>query len=302
MKLTLSLTTLLLFVSVLPASHAEPLTLEDVNMLKQVTAARMSPAGDQIAYLLQVPREIYRDADGPAYHELHVTDLEGNSKPYVTGDIDITDIAWAIGGESIFFLAKRDAEADFNALYRIRVDGGEAEQLFTHVNAIQRIHPSPDGSSVAFTATDAPPEKFKELQEKGFRAVVYEESVLSTKVWMLDLETLEAQAHELPGSASDFAWSSDGGRYAVALAPTPLVDDSFTSRDIYVVDTGSAKVQGKMGSIGKLGPFAFSPDGERIAYIGSVDINDPSPGRLYVTSSSGGERREVVPELSLIHI
>ena len=296
MKLTLSLTILLLLVSVLPASHAEPLTLEDVNMLKQVTTARMSPAGDQIAYLLQVPREIYKDADGPAYHELHVTDLEGNSKPYVTGDIDITDIAWAIDGESIFFLAKRDAEADFNALYRIRVDGGEAEQLFTHVNAIQRIHPSPDGSSVAFTATDAPPEKFKELQEKGFRAVVYEESVLSTKVWMLDLETLEAQAHELPGSASDFAWSSDGRRYAVALAPTPLVDDSFTSRDIYVVDTASAEVQGKMGSIGKLGPFAFSPDSERIAYIGSVDINDPSPGRLYVTSSSGGERREVVPE------
>jgi Tol biopolymer transport system component len=133
----------------------------------------MSPAGDQIAYLLQVPREIYKDADGPTYHELHVTDLEGNSKPYVTGDIDITDIAWGIDGESIFFLAKRDAEADFNALYRIRVDGGEAEQLFTHVNAIQRIHPSPDGSSIAFTATDAPPEKFKELQEKGFKAVVY---------------------------------------------------------------------------------------------------------------------------------
>ena len=51
-----------------------------------------------------------------------------------------------------------------------------------------------------------------------------------------------------------------------------------------------------MGSVGKLGPFAFSPDGERMAYVGSVDINDPSPGRLYVTSSSGGERREVVPE------
>jgi dipeptidyl aminopeptidase/acylaminoacyl peptidase len=125
---------------------------------------------------------------------------------------------------------------------------------------------------------------------------VYEESVLPTKVWMLDPETLEAAAHELPGSASDCAWSSDGSRYAVALAPTPLIDDVYTSRDIYVVDTASAKVQAKMGSVGKLGPFAFSPDGERIAYIGSVDINDPSSGRLYVTSSSGGERREVVPE------
>ena len=296
MKKTLSLATLVALVSIIPAVQSAPLTLEDVNSLRQVTTVRMSPASDRIAYLLQVPREIYKDADGPPYHELHVTDLEGNSKPYVSGDIDITDIAWTVDGKSIFFLAKRDAEADFNSLYRIRIDGGEAEQLFTHVNAMQRIYPSPDGSSIAFTATDAPPAKFKELQEKGFRAVVYEESVLSTKVWMLDLETLDAESHELPGSASDFAWSPDGSRYAVALAPTPLVDDSYTSRDIYVVDTASAEVQAKMGSVGKLGPFAFSPDGERIAYIGSVDINDPSAGRLYVTPSSGGERREVVPE------
>ena len=296
MKRTFFLATLVVLAPIFSTSQAAPLTLEDVNSLKRVTTARMSPAGTQIAYLLQVPREIYKDANGLPYRELHVTDLEGNSMPYVTGDIDITDIAWAVDSESILFLAKRDEEADFNSLYRIRVDGGEAEQLFTHVNGIQRIYPSPDGVGIAFTATDAPPDKFKELQEKGFKAVVYEESVLPTKVWMLDLEKLEAVAHELPGSASDFTWSPDGSRYAVALAPTPLVDDSYTSRDIYVVDTASAKVQARMGSVGKLGTFAFSPDGERIAYVGSVDINDPSAGRLYVTSSSGGERREVVPE------
>jgi dipeptidyl aminopeptidase/acylaminoacyl peptidase len=48
--------------------------------------------------------------------------------------------------------------------------------------------------------------------------------------------------------------------------------------------------------VGKLGSFAFSPDGERIAYVGSVNINDPGQGRLYVASKSGGERRELVPE------
>jgi dipeptidyl aminopeptidase/acylaminoacyl peptidase len=113
---------------------------------------------------------------------------------------------------------------------------------------------------------------------------------------MLDLKTLESAAHDLPGSASNFTWSSDGSQYAVALAPTPLVDDSYTSRDIYVVDTARATVLSQMGSVGKLGAFAFSPDGERIAYIGSVNINDPGAGRLYVASSSGGERRELVPD------
>jgi dipeptidyl aminopeptidase/acylaminoacyl peptidase len=296
MKRIFALAISLVLVSGFTTALAAPLTLEDVNVIKQVVTVRMNPAGDRIAYLLQVPREIYVDNDGPPYRELHITDLEGNSTPFVTGEIEITNIEWAADGKSIFFLAKRDEEADFNSLYRISMLGGEAELLFTHVNSIGRVYPSPDGNIIAFTATDARPEKSEELEEKGFKAVVYEESVLPTKVWMLDLETLEATAHDLPGSASSFTWSSAGDRYAVALAPTPLVDDSYTSRDIHVVDAAQGKVQSKMGSVGKLGSFAFSPDGERIAYIGSVNINDPSEGRLYLVSSSGGERRELVPE------
>jgi len=287
---------LLVFGSGFATAEASPLTIEDINSLKQVATARMSPGGDRVAYLLQVPREIYVDDNGSAYHELHVTDLNGNSIPFVTGDVKITDIAWSADGKSVFFLAKRDDDADFNSLYRIAMMGGEAELLFTHVNSISHIYPSPDGASLAFTANDAPPDMSSELADKGFKAVVYEESVQASRVWLLDLETMESAAQDLSGSASAFTWSSDGSRYAVALAPTALVDDTYTARDIYVVDTASAKVQGKMGSVGKLGSFAFSPDGERIAYIGSVDINDPGEGRLYVASSAGGERRELVPD------
>lgn len=278
-------------------SAAEPLTPEDTVMLKRVTAAEMSPDGERIAYLRQVPRTLYEDANGPPYHELHVTDLAGSSTPYVAGDVDVTDFAWAADGASLFFLAQREPEAEFNSLYRIPLAGGEAQKIFTHVNAIAAIHPSPDGETIAFVATGAPPESRTELEEKGFRAVVYEESVQPNRVWMLDLESLSATAQDLPGSASDFAWSADGSRYAVALAPSPLVDDSYTSRDIHIVDTARGEVIGRAGSIGKLGHFAFSPDGDHLAYIGSVDVNDPREGRLYVTDADGSaERRELVPE------
>ena len=280
------------------AAVAQPahLTLEDVNSLKRVSAVRMSPSGDRIAYLLSVPRVVYEEDDGPAHHELHVVGLDGESRPYVTGDIDITSFAWSADGRSLLFVAKRDAEAEFNSLFRIALGGGEAEQIFTHISSMGRIYPAPNGGALAFTATDAPPASKADLEQKGFKAVVYEESAQTSKIWMLDMHAREAFAHELPGSASSFAWSGDGTRYAVALAPTPLVDDSYTSRDIHVVDTASGDVLSRMESVGKLGSFAFSPDGERIAYIGSVDINDPSQGRLYLASTSGGERRDLVPD------
>ena len=275
---------------------AKPLSLEDVAALRSVSTVRMSPTGDRIAYRLLVQREVYVEDDGPPYHELHVVDLDGNSTPYVTGKVDISTIAWASDGESIYFVAKRDADARFNSIWNIRLAGGEAREVFTHVSSIGSIHPSPDGSTIAFTATEADPEEKADLEKKGFKAVVYEESAKNTLIWILDLASGEAEMQPLEGHASSFSWSADGSQYAVALAPTSLVDDSFTSRDVYVVDTESVEIQGKLGSIGKLGTFALSPDGERIAYIGSVDINDPMQGRLYVASATGGERRELVTE------
>jgi dipeptidyl aminopeptidase/acylaminoacyl peptidase len=291
---------LFLFTAFAPGQTAvaqdDPLTLEDVVSLKRVSSAHLSPNGDRIAYLLSVPREIYKDDDGKPYRELHVVDLEGMSRPYVSGKIEISALAWSVSGESIFFVAQRDPEAKFNSLFEIAIAGGEAVERFTHVNSISSIYPSPDGKGLAFLAADAPPEKQEELGLKGFKAVVYEESVPVAKVWMLDLETNETSAQELPGSASGLSWAPDGSRYAVSLAPTPLIDDSYTLRDIYIVRVSNGKVVGKVGSVGKLGRFEFSPDGERIAYIGSVDINDPSEGRLYVVNAAGGERQDLMPE------
>jgi len=286
----------LILVSAGAYAQTDALSLEEIVSLKRVTGIHMSPKGDQIAYLLSVPREFYKDDDGRPYHELHVVDFNGVSRPYVSGKIDVSDIAWSADGQSIYFVAMRDPDEKFNSLFEIALTGGEAIEKFTHINSIDSIHPSPDGTRLAFTASDALPEKEEELAAKGFKAVVYEESVPVAKVWMLDLETNEAVMHDLPGSASDFTWSSDSKRYAVSLAPTPLADDWFMSRDVYVVNAPGGEVLNKMGSVGKLGHFEFSPDGERIAYIGSVDINDPREGRLYVASSSGGERRDLVPE------
>jgi dipeptidyl aminopeptidase/acylaminoacyl peptidase len=289
---------LLTILATVQLAHAQfdALSLEEIVSLNRVTGIYMSPKGDQIAYLLSVPREIYKDDDGKPYHELHVVNFDGVSKAYVSGKIDVSAVAWSADGQSIYFVAMRDPDEKFNSLFEIALTGGEAVQKFTHISSIGAIHPSPDGKRIAFLATEAAPGKTEELAAKGFKAVVYEESILPTKVWMLDLATGEAVAQDLTGSASEFRWSSEGGRYAVALAPTPLIDDSYTSRDIYVVNTLSGKVLNSMGSVGKLGNFEFSPDGERIAYIGSIDINDPNQGRLYVASSAGGERRDLVPE------
>ena len=65
-----------------------------------------------------------------------MVDFEGNSRPYITGKEDIGSIAWAPDGDRLYFVAKRNPDAKFNAIWQIPIAGGEARQVFTHVDSI----------------------------------------------------------------------------------------------------------------------------------------------------------------------
>ena len=279
------------------AGQAEPLTLEDIVTLKRVTSAVLSPNGEHIAYVLNVPRTPYVDENGSAYRELHITDLAGNSRGFITGEVNIGQIAWSVDGETVYYLAERNDDDEFRALYGIPVAGGESQRLYSHDANIQSFSVSPDGRHIAFLATEGSPSEREELSNLGFRAVVYGESSRFTRVWVVDLEAEEpeAVAAELPGTASGFQWAPDGERYLVALAPTPSVDDSFMSRRFHIVDAQSGEVLNRFETEGKLGGAAWSPDGSRIAYVGAVDMSDPLPGQIFVAEADGEGTRALTP-------
>ena len=279
------------------AGQDEPLTLEDIVTLKRVASAVLSPNGDHIAYVLSVPRIPYVDENGSAYRELHITDLAGNSRGFITGEVNIGQIAWSVDGETVYYLAERNDGDEFRALYGIPVAGGESQRLYSHDANIQSFSVSPDGMHIAFLATDGYPSEREQLANLGFRAVVYGESARFTRVWIVDLEAEEpgAVAAELPGTASGFQWAPDGERYLVALAPTPSVDDSFMSRRFHIVDAQSGEVLNQFETEGKLGGAAWSPDGSQIAYVGAVDMSDPSPGQVFMAAADGEGTSALTP-------
>ena len=278
------------------AASRTALSLEDIVGLKSVSKVALSPGGDAVAYLLSVPRDPYRDEDGGSYSQLHVVNVEGKSRPYFSGKVSVSDVAWSADGASLFFVGKRDLKAEFADIHRMPLDGGEAEVVYTARSAIKALRPSPDGRSIAFLAQDPKPDIDKKLAEHGFRARVYEESERAARVWLLDLESGEAEALDLAGSAIALEWSPRDRHLAVRMAPTPLIDDEYMRSDLFVVAADTGEIRNPMGLKGKLDLFQWSPDGERIAWIGGEDMHDPSPGRLYVASASGGERIELVPD------
>ena len=288
-----------LALATLRSAMAEPLTPEHVAKIRYVAAAKISPDGEHIAYLLSVPRRPGQEDDGPAYLELHVVNARGESRPYITGPVSLSDLEWTPDGQGISYLAKREKD-EHKALYVIPLNGGESRRYLSHDTGIGGYSWSPDGKRVAFLATEPETKELKEQKEKGFNQQIYEEDVRMTQVWIATPDP-EAESPDeprqlnLPGHASAVHWSPAGDRLAVALAPTPTVDDSFMRRILYIVDVISGNVAAKLEHPAKLGEFAWSPDGERLFTISGEDIHDPRDGRLLLWSAEGGEPKNLVP-------
>ncbi len=278
-------------------ASAELFSPAHVAKLKSVTSAAVSPDGKRVAYTLSVPRQPLADENGPAWSELWVVDAGGDARPFVTGEVNVGSVRWMPDGRSIAFLAKR-GDDEQTSLYRIPVDGGEARRLVEHDAGIRAPSFRADGEKLAFLATEPRPQQEQEYRGKGFTQEIYEEDWRPTRVWLAEADgSDEPKPLDLEGSASFVAWSPSGRQLAVVLAPTPLVDDAYMAKRVFVVDAETGRVVEPVHNPGKLGQIGWSPDGEHLAMVSGVDIHDPREGRLMVADVPGdGAIRDLMPE------
>lgn len=280
-----------------PAAANALLTPHNVATLRNVGAVAISPDGTQVAYTRVVPRTPLVDDDGGAFEELHVVGRDGVSRAYLTGEVNVASVRWTPDATHLSFLARRGKDTS-RSLYVLPISGGEARRVLAHTSDIGAYTWSPDGKRVAFTAHDEPSKARRDLERKGFTQNVYEESVPFSRVFVADVTADGAGTpRQLPltGSASTIAWSPAGNRLAVALAPTPLVDDDLMMRRVHVVDPADGRVIANLNNPGKLGQIAWSPDGAHVAIVSGQDINDPAAGRLLVAPADGGPLKDLLP-------
>ena len=296
-RLAPALLAVLLLPAAAPAEEMPTVSVHDVARLRYVDEVEVSPDGAHRAYTLVVPREPGVGEDGSAWSELWMAEGDDPPRAYVTGKVNVDDIGWTGDGSAITFLAKR-GDDEHDALYAIPVGGGEARRLLGHGAGIEEYALSPDGKRLAFLAKRAEDEGKKELEEKGFEQIVFEEEWRPVELWLTEVEGdgfAEPRAVALGGSASELSWSPAGDKLAVALAPTSLIDDEYMARRVHVLDAATGEVAGVIETNGKLGAVVWSLDGARLALIAGVDVNDPIPGRLMVVDAAGGAPRELNP-------
>jgi len=279
----------------------EPLTAWDVAMLRGVTSAAISPDGRHVAYTLSVPREPKQDEDGSARSQLHVLEYDsGESRAFVTADSGVSRVRWTPDGEHIGFVAKRDGD-EHSVLYMLPIRGGEARRAASlEGRSVSSYTLSPDGTRVALLSRPPESKERKADKKHGFKAEIYEEDWHAAELSIAKLFDEDSDPIEvaLDGHPSAAAWSPDGQRIALAVAPTPLVDDSYMLKRIRIVDLDSGSVTAEINNRGKLGSFHWSPDGEGLAIIAAFDEHDGVAGRLLWSSAApSAEAHDPAPML-----
>ncbi len=273
------------------------LSLRQIAELRSVIQVAMQPDGDEIAYLLSVPRRPGVGDDGPAHNELHLVNGQGRSRLYIGHGSAPATLAWSADGQAITFIGKREGDPA-RALYQIPLRGGDARRVAQRKTDIRGYSLAPDGKRVALLAQAAEDEALKKRREQGFTQKIVEEDWRPYQLWIATLgeEDAEPRLLELDGSVQEVSWSPAGDRLAVKLAPRELIDEILMFSRIRIIDL-DGRTLGTVETEGKLGAMVWSPDGHHLAVISAADLNDPREGRLTVVGRDGGAPVDLLPGL-----
>ena len=287
-------------------AEARGMTPWDVAKLQSVGSAEISPDGKHVAYTLSVPRIPMVDDNGPAWAELHVYDVEsGASRPFVTGEVNVSGVTWTPDGSHIAFLAKREGD-EKRALYVINAMGGEARKLLERDENIAEFAFNDDATRLAFLEREGKSEEEEELHDHGFDMEFYEENLKNNQLFVADIDLtdyrgttdIEPTKVEIDGHPTDLHYRPGFDHVLVRIAEDSRIDLRYMFTQWNLVDLDSGKIAGTIDTEGKLGAAAISPDGENVAFIGSVDIHDPAEGQLMVASIGGGAATNLLPDLN----
>lgn len=245
-------------------------TPESTFSIKRIQSVVPSPDGTKVAFVVS---DAVMDGEQSEWRsQVHVANADGSDSRQLTrGEKSATIPRWSPDGKWIGFLSSRSGSPN---VWRINVGGGEAEQITSEKAGISSFDWSPDGASIAFVMADlkSDGEEKAAKEKRDWRTL--DENVKMNRLYVQPVTSgalREGQARKLTTgnySVDDFDWSPDGRTIVFQHQPTPAVNDWVRS-DISIVSVADGAARSLIASSAPEQTPRFSPDGSRIAFLGS---------------------------------
>ena len=292
--LTIASVLVVLFVSAASAQTWDP---ELQMKVKAVGAPRVSPDGSRVVYTVN---EAVTTPDKSEFvSQIWMGNIATKQNIQLTfGEKTSTNPKWSPDGKWIAFVSNR--KDNRNNLYRLSIDGGEAEPLTELKSNVTNFNWSPDGRFIAYTMSDPKTEE-EEKNDKGrndFRWV--DENLKMSRLYVIPVEK-DANGKREPRklttgnyNVGEFDWSADGSRIAFSHSKTPGAND-WTTADVSIVDVASTNVTLLANTPAAEDSPTYSPDGKSIALI----VTDSPPrwaqtATIQIFPANGGQPKILV--------
>ncbi len=286
---------------------ARAITSADLYRFELITELRMAPDGAALVYVQKETDE----KTHKAWSNLWLVRLpDGQPQRFTAGRQSDAMPRWSPDGRRIAFLSKR-GEDKRPQVYIIPRDGGEAQRLTALQGALAGLCWSPDGSRLAavYRAEDAETLAREEDPAQEKLGVVARHTTrtffkldgdgfLPRARWRLVVIDAVSGAMELISDprrdASHPSWAPDGASLVFVSNQQENPDLAPEHEDVFVVEARPGARARALGTpVGyKFGP-RFSPDGERIAYIGQAGVEWWRKQSVFVVPRGGGEVRDL---------
>lgn len=246
----------------LAATAARAQSIDDLIALKRVTGTpAVSADGQRVAFQV---RETNWD-DNAYETEIWFADARtaGSARQLTHAKKSSSQPAFSPDGRWIAFISDR---SDTRQLYRLSLDGGEAEMLTSGSEGVNAFAWSPDGTRIAYTMTDAVTPAMKARTEQYGEITHEDHDARMAHLHVVTVAT-RATAPLTKGAfvVGAFAWSPDGTRVAFDHRVSSDAGQSGTA-DISVVDVASGAITPLVTQAGPDTNPKWSPDGRQIAF------------------------------------
>lgn len=267
-------------------SEKRSITAEDLYSIGILTACEISPDGEAIAYALQT---VDPENEKKYSHLWSIPSIGGTAKQLTFGKQADSKPKWSPDGQSIAFLSNR-LDPKQPQIFILPVSGGEAYPITDLEGDIGGFEWSPDGEKLVFAfrpfdEVDIELKKDDKKKELGRVSRRVTERVFFKfdaygylpadrfHLWRVNVETKETKqiTQSENHAEKNPVWAPDGKSIAYVFNATEDPDLTPGHDDIFLLDLESGESRKLETPVGPKGHLSFSPDGQKLAYLGHVD-------------------------------
>lgn len=275
--------------------------LADLAKTQTISMARLSPDGRRLAWVVR--------REGKPLVEVARVDGSG-ARPATSvkpGSCSQTDIAWAPDSRHLAFLSDCGNDQRRKDLYLADADDvASLKKLATLKGPAQDLSWAPDGHAIGFLYVENGTRRASALA--AAKPATGEIGVDGVEVQRIAMVAAAGGEPSLLSPAAshvyEFAWSSDAGHVAYVAAPPPG-DNNWWIAKLMVqearagaaprVAVDPATTRGSLHGL-QIALPRWSPDGQRIAFIGGLMSDQGATGGdIYSVPATGGEPTDLTP-------